>query len=212
MILLRRRVAVLEERQKITRDLHDTVKQQAFATAMLIGSAREHFRRGANDELGRNLMEVEELARRMQEDLRTILQEMRAATLLPLPRQLMQMAEEWSRQTGLPIHRRIAPEAENLSPVLSEQVARIVGEALSNVAKHSHATQVELAFERIGDLWSLLIADNGQGIAEKSTRGMGIGLQTMRERARELPEGHLEIVNAPLGGTRVTLTFREVDL
>ena len=208
---LRRQVAALEERQKITRNLHDTVKQQAFATSLMVVSAQERI--DAGDVVGGQdaLREAEILSRRMQEDLRTILSDLRTARMSPLPEALKRLAEEWRRQAGVTLKLDLAPEAEGLPHTIGEEIVCIVQEALANVARHSGASRVEVALSLSEGGWCLCIKDNGRGIAAGRGSGEGLGLQTMRERGDALPKGRFAISEAPGGGTCVSVTFREAQ-
>lgn len=209
VISLRRRVAALEERQKVTRDLHDTVKQQAFATAMLVGSAQARLEIGDTAGVRESLNQAEGLAHGMQEELRSILKEYRATLALPIAETLERLTSDWAQQVGISISLTAAPESANLTPAISEEVAHIVQEALANAARHSGATHVDVILARDSEGWHLTVADNGHGFELGTEFGTGLGLQTMRERAEELPEGRFTIAAAPQAGTCIDVTFQE---
>lgn len=209
VISLRRQVAVLEERQRITRDLHDTVKQQAFAASMLIGSAQARLENGDTAGVRSALEQAGDLAHRMQEELRSILKEYRAAISLPLPETLKRLTSDWEMQAGISIRLAAKPASADLTPAISEAISHIVQEALANACRHSGASEVTVTLEREAEDWHLCIADNGNGFDLGSGRGAGIGLNTMRERAEDLPHGRFEIHSAPGGGTRIDIIFQE---
>lgn len=209
VISLRRRVAVLEERQRITRDLHDTVKQQAFATSMLLGSAQARLENGDAAGVRAALDQAGDLAHRMQEELRSILKEYRAAIALPLPETLKRLTADWEQQAGISIRLAVAPASAELTPAISEAISHIVQEALANACRHSGASEVDVTLVRDAEGWRLSVSDNGKGFDIGSGRGAGLGLNTMRERAEELPRGRFAIHSAPGDGTRVDVRFQE---
>ncbi|HRQ38563.1 MAG TPA: sensor histidine kinase [Chloroflexota bacterium] len=201
LLQTRQELAALEERNRLARDLHDAVKQQIFATAMQIGAARTMLVN--NPEAAANrLAEAEALARQAQQELASLIQELRPAALdgQGLAAALRDYAANWSRQNNIPVEFQV--QGERPLPLSAEQALFRVGqEALANIARHSGASQVtmRLAWEAGGVV--LTIADNGRGFdAQAATSGFGI--QGMRERLDALG-GRLQLTSQPGKGTMV---------
>jgi len=198
----RAQLATLAERQRLARDLHDTVKQKAFALNLQLATAR----RLLGDTPGAERLEqAQRLTQQIQQELAQILDELRGSDAeLPFSERLRGRAIEWSHTSG------IAPgfdldDLPPLPPPLEESLLRIVDEALANVLRHAGATKLDIALRRQADRVRLTIADNGRGIAVDHVSGMG--LSNMRGRAETLPGGRFEL-DAPAGrGTRIAVSF-----
>lgn len=198
----RAQLATLAERQRLARDLHDTVKQKAFALNLQLATAR----RLLGDAPGTDrLAQAQRLTQQIQQELAQILDELRASdTELPFTERVRARAIDWSHTSGL------APsfsmdDLPPLSNAQEESLLRILDEALANVLRHAGATRIEIAIRREADRVRLAIVDNGRGIAVDHISGMG--LSNMRDRAEALPGGRFEL-DAPTGqGTRVAVSF-----
>jgi NarL family two-component system sensor histidine kinase LiaS len=202
----RQELSVLEERNRLARDLHDSVKQQAFAASAQLGAARSHFRN--NPELAQeHLREAENLIGKVREELTDLIQELRPVAmkgkgLIPAVREY---GEGWSRRNEIEISMHVRGE-RGLPVDVEKAIFRIVQEALANVAWHSHAAKVHVAFNFRSDFLLLTIRDNGNGFVVSKTENLGMGLKSMKERA-ELIDGEL-IVDSRLGlGTKVILKY-----
>ncbi|HJT96687.1 MAG TPA: sensor histidine kinase, partial [Rhodanobacteraceae bacterium] len=198
----RAQLATLAERQRLARDLHDTVKQKAFALNLQLATARRLIGETPG---GDRLDQAQRLTQQIQQELAQILDELRASDAeLPFTERLRARAIDWSHASG------IAPafSLDELPPLArehEESLLRIVDEALSNVLRHAGATRLEIALRREADRVSLAIADNGRGIAADSASGMG--LSNMRGRAEALPGGRFSL-DSPAGhGTSVAVSF-----
>ena len=198
----RAQLATLAERQRLARDLHDTVKQKAFALNLQLATARRLLGDGPGTD---RLAQAQRLTQQIQQELAQILDELRASdTDLPFIERVRARAIDWSHTSGL------APSfsMDDLPPLSNaheESLLRILDEALANVLRHAGATRIEIALRREADRVRLTIADNGRGIAVDHISGMG--LHNMRDRAEALPGGRFEL-DAPTGqGTRVAVSF-----
>jgi len=198
----RAQLATLAERQRLARDLHDTVKQKAFALNLQLATARRLL--GAVPGADR-LDQAQRLTQQIQQELAQILDEMRASDAeLPFIERLRARAIDWAHTSGLlPVF-----SLDDLPPQpssLEETLLRIVDEALANVLRHAGATRLEITLRREADRVRLAIVDNGRGISAGHVSGMG--LSNMRGRAEALPGGRFEL-DAPAGqGTRVAVSF-----
>jgi NarL family two-component system sensor histidine kinase LiaS len=197
----RQEFAMLEERNRLARDLHDSVKQQVFATAMQVGAARELLPgnpTGAEDRLA----DAEQLARQAQQELNTLIRELRPAVLenKGLVKALREYLADWTKQTGVQVDLRLL--GERILPLGIEQTLyRVVQEALANITRHSGATGVEVHLTWESTRVILRIVDNGHGFDLPAAEGKGVGLQSMRERVQG--SGGMFIVESNADGTRI---------
>lgn len=190
-------LAQMEERNRLARDLHDTVKQQSFATLMQIRAARNRL---AEDpaEAEQHLLEAESLVKASQQDLALMIAELRPAALADqgLEEALRLYLATWSSQACIPSSFDCS-NARSLSLDVEQALYRVAQEALANVARHSRATavRVSLVFER--ELVCLEIRDNGVGFDAQSAAA-GYGLQSMRERLASV-DGFLRVESSAEG-------------
>ena len=199
----RAQLATLAERQRLARDLHDTVKQKAFALNLQLATARRMLGEGTG---GERLELAQRLTQQIQQELAQILDEMRASDAeLPFAERLRMRANDWAHTSGATLGFDIDDIPAQASGV-EDSLLRIVDEALSNVLRHSGAQHVDLSLRRTAERVSLVIADNGCGAPDESTGGMG--LRNMRERVNALPGGRFEFDSTTERGTRVTVSFQ----
>jgi signal transduction histidine kinase len=198
-------LAVLEERNRLARELHDSVKQQVFAISMQLSAARNSL--SESDKAFAPVTEAERLAQQAGLELTTLIHELRPPTLehQTLSAALQGHLAEWSRQNEIEIESNIE---DNLSvPLPVEQALfRVAQESLANVARHSKATKVSVTLANENDEVKLTIEDNGMGF-DPDNAVKGVGLDSMSERL-EAVGGHLEVSSQKTKGTRMTATVR----
>jgi signal transduction histidine kinase len=198
----RAQLAALAERQRLARDLHDTVKQKAFALNLQLATARRVLADAPGAE---RLEQAQRLTQQIQQELAQILDEMRASDAeLPFAERVRTRAEEWAHTSGMALGFDL-DDVPPLAEPIEESLLRIVDEALSNVLRHSGATHVDVTLRREAERVRLAIADNGHGTPNEPAPGMG--LRNMRERAQALPGGRFALDARPDRGTRVTVSF-----
>jgi signal transduction histidine kinase len=199
----RAQLATMEERRRLARDLHDTVKQKVFALSLQLAAAREGSDSARRQQrLDEAAALVEEIQRELADQLRELREDAGAAEdLIPA---LQRRLEDYSRRSGLALDQEL-PEQLNLSPARTETVLRIVDEALANCWRHSAARRVRVQVRRQQQRIEIEIADDGCGGARESALGMG--LANMRQRAESLPDADFSIVSPAGGGTLVRLQF-----
>jgi signal transduction histidine kinase len=206
VMLLRKEVATLEERHRITRDLHDTVKQEAFATSMMVASAQRFQQLGDEAGVRRALAEAFELSRQMQTDLSQILDQMRSdAKGASLVDEIERITQSWRKRSSIEIR-----VEGTLSPSIpmDEQVVRIVEEAVANSIKHSEANAIGIGLRSVDGCVTIEIRDDGNGFdSERPSRGLG--MTSMTERAAQLSAGKLEIESKLGQGTVVRLQYEQ---
>lgn len=197
----RQQLAVVDERNRLARDLHDSVKQQVFATAMQVAAARALIDRDPAAAQQR-LEQAEHLVGQAQQELNGLISELRPAALgdKGLAPALRELAAEWSRNSNITAEVRIQGE-QRTSLEIEQALFRIAQEALSNVARHSGATSVDIRLAWQGDTLTLAIEDNGRGFEVATRDGAGMGLRSMRERVEAL--GGVLLVYGLTSGTRI---------
>jgi signal transduction histidine kinase len=200
--------AVLEERERIARELHDGLAQvlgyintQTQAVKKLLETQRVGEATSELDAMGA-------VAREVYADVREAIVGLRGAPtgLVPAIRDYL---SRLPRMPGCEIELRVVDDGENVSlpPATEIQLVRIVQEALSNVRKHAEASHVEVVVGADGEEVELEIVDDGHGfdpLLRDPTGWPRLGLQTMRERAQAIG-GALDLVSAPGHGTRIAV-------
>lgn len=197
----RQQLAVVDERNRLARDLHDSVKQQVFATAMQLAAARALIDRDPTVAQQR-LEQAERLVGQAQQELNTLINELRPAALgdKGLAPALRELAADWSRNNNIKAEVRVQGE-QRTSLEVEQALFRVAQEALSNVARHSGATSVDVRLAWQGDTLTLAIEDNGRGFDIATRDGTGMGLRSMRERVEAL--GGTLLVYGLSNGTRI---------
>ena len=207
LLQVRQELATLEERNRLARDLHDSVKQQVFATTMTLGTAKTLREQdaGAAWEM---IDEAEDLSWEVQQELTGLIHELRPVELegKGLTAALQEYGTRWSRQTGIEVS--VALHGEHPVPQDVEQALfRLTQEALANVSRHADAEKVEIMLTRTESAITLEISDDGRGFDPASAEGKGLGLRSMRERIEALG-GELTVASAPGIGTRLVARLR----
>ncbi|MBE0409118.1 MAG: sensor histidine kinase [Anaerolineales bacterium] len=198
----RQELSILEERYRLARDLHDSVKQHLCATSLQLAAAQSQF--DQNLEASReSIKEAEQLAQVAQQDLGSIIFELRPIELnqMNLIEALDKTVHDWGRQRGVEV-KFIVSGGRHLDVELEGAIFRFVQEALSNIARHSQASsaQIRLDFKDIELLIS--IEDNGRGFDPLETKEQGYGLRNMRERIQGIG-GEITIDSLSNQGTRI---------
>jgi NarL family two-component system sensor histidine kinase LiaS len=193
-----------DERNRLARDLHDSVKQQVFATIMQLGAARTLIDRDPQAARA-HLVEAEGLAQQTGAELTMLIHELRPVALdeRGLIEALRNYAADWSRQSGIAAEVRAAAEP-TLAPAAEHALLRIAQEALANVARHSGARAATIELSAANGSVTLTIADDGRSF-DAGNVPRGVGLSSMRERAEAL-SGSLSVSATSSGGTRIVAT------
>jgi len=204
----RARLAALQERQRVARDLHDTAKQKAFALGLQLAALRRGLGEAPTPVA---LEEAERLSAELRAELADLVHTFRndPAPQPPFRSRLDARLRRWQMSTGLRLKVRLDPGPEP-TPADAEQLLRALDESLANVARHAgveHA-QVHLLDRGRGD-WLLEISDNGAGFDPQTQAGTG--LAHLAERAACLSQGRLQVQSAPGKGAVVRLHFALSD-
>jgi len=196
-------LAALEERNHLARDLHDSVKQQITAATFQLAAASALFERDPQAARA-SLAEAEKLAQSAGKELNAFIFELRPVALKPggLEQSLRAYLDSWQRQNLIEVRLRSEGES-HFEPQVEQELIRFVQEALSNVARHSRASRVEVSLTGSAQELALSIWDNGGGFALEPEAESGFGLTTMRERIQQAG-GSFSLESGPTQGTRVT--------
>ncbi|MGH2955757.1 MAG: PAS domain S-box protein [Solirubrobacterales bacterium] len=193
--------AAEQERSRWARELHDETLQALAVLRMTLSSALRQETSEALEEAGREA--VAQISDEIT-NLRSLITELRPAALdqIGLEAALHALAEHHGRARDLEVSSRVElPRDQERPPVLETTVYRLVQEALSNVARHSHAAHAELAVTMDGGRIEVMVSDDGIGF-EPALVKEGFGLAGMRERTG-LIGGSLEISSTHGAGTVV---------
>lgn len=204
-----RRLAILEERNIIGNELHDSLAQSLIGMRLQLKLLGESLERR---DFGGAQYEASRLRRAMAQanaDLRELLTNYRLkiddAGLVPT---IASLVERFGRETGIAVFFQNECRSLALTPAQEIQVFFIVQEALTNIRKHSGARNVRVLLNNEDDLYTVLIEDDGLGMAEgpEAATGEHAGLAIMRERTERL-QGQIVIESEPGEGTRIVLMF-----
>jgi signal transduction histidine kinase len=199
LVAARQAVAGGEERARIARELHDSVKQEVFAASMRIGAARSAPSGEADGHLGA----AEKLVRQAQQELSDLIHELRpvATQGRPLDLALRELAEGYVGDGGPELDLQLEPDLPGM-PEVGAALYRIAQEALANAVRHAQARRVAVRLRSEGGDVVLRVEDDGRGFLPRASDGRGVGLDSMRERAEALG-GRLRVDASPGRGTRI---------
>jgi signal transduction histidine kinase len=199
--------AIQEERNRMARDLHDSIKQQIFSMSMSAATAEarwEHDPRGARAVLA----DIRENAREAQVEMEALLQQLRPAPLetMGLIEALRIQVEAFGYRSGAAVSLDLGelPPDARLPPGTQDTLFRIAQELLANVARHARPGMVAIHLYQRHDELLFEIRDDGLGFDAASVKG-GMGLANVRERVFEL-HGHVVVDSAPGAGTTVRVS------
>jgi signal transduction histidine kinase len=194
------------ERQRIARDLHDSVTQTLFSLSLQARTA-EHELSGNGARLPGALREISHLARGALAEMRALIFELRPAALAEegLVAALTKHAAAVSVRHDLPVEVEGPPERLPLASGVEEHLYRLGQEAIANAVKHAGASRVDVWVARSADGARMTIADDGGGFDPQASFVGHLGLSTMRSRADEIG-GTLEIETGPGQGTTISVT------
>jgi signal transduction histidine kinase len=198
--------AIQQERNRLARELHDSIKQQIFSINISAAAAQARWEsdpQGVQAALG----DVRRSAQEVMVEMSALLQQLSPVPLekVGLRQALRDQCEALGYRTGAEVVAEFGelPDDDRLPPGAQESLFRIAQEALSNVARHARAGQVRLYLgqRETGSPLVLEIQDDGQGFDVAADHG-GMGLDNVRQRVQVLG-GELEIESAPGAGTRI---------
>jgi signal transduction histidine kinase len=208
--------AVLQERERLSRELHDGVAQLVAHLLLRLDTIGELVAAGRPREAGAELERLRGVADEIYADVGESITGLRTnVATRGLVRELRDYAEQFEERHGVPVTLEADERADRLAPLAAFQVLRLVQEALTNVRKHARASRVAVSLTSEspasdeGARLLVVVADDGRGFASVEEAGgapSGLGLTSMRERVEALG-GTLEVWSEPDAGTRVAATI-----
>ncbi|HWJ79141.1 MAG TPA: sensor histidine kinase [Niallia sp.] len=192
---------IIAERNRLARELHDSVSQQLFAASMLLSAINET-RPEANDRETKQLKLVEETIQQSQLEMRALLLHLRPVALKgkTLKSGIVELLTELMQKVSLDISWKL--EDIELDKGIEDHLFRILQESVSNTLRHAKAERLEVQLIQRESFIILRIMDNGVGFNVDVRKAGSYGLQNMHERASEIG-GILKMVSIKNQGTRL---------
>jgi signal transduction histidine kinase len=201
-----RQAGTLAERQRLARDLHDTLTQGFASVVLLLEAAQESLATGRP--VDRHIEQALRSARDNLAESRRVVWALRPRPLAeqPLPQALQELTGRLGEETGLRAEAVVTGTIRPLPAQVEEALMRIGQEALANVRKHAAASQVTVTLSYLEDAVTLDVHDDGVGFeqAAATSGGGGLGLRAMGERVEGLG-GRLVVESAPGEGTTIAV-------
>jgi two-component system nitrate/nitrite sensor histidine kinase NarX len=205
---LEKEAAVSEERHLIARELHDSIAQSLAFLKIQVQLMRDAMLSGSAQNIADVLEEIDAGVRESYGDVRELLMHFRTRTNTEnIEPALVTTLRKFEHQTGLKTTLKMTGHGMPLAPNVQIQVLHIVQEALSNVRKHAHASQVWLDVQQ-QPVWRFEVRDNGVGFAvnHETLDETHVGLRIMTERA-QLIGAALDVVSSPKNGSTIMLAL-----
>lgn len=202
-----RRAGRLEERQRLAREIHDTLAQ-GFAGVVVHLERAEQVDAMVNSPAKPLIELARSVAREGMEDARRMLAALRPEVLEQhnLPEAIGRCTAEWSRRSGVAATVSVTGTAAPTHPEIDLTVLRAVQECLANIARHAGARSVAVTLSYMGDVLALDVQDDGTGFDVERVTSGAYGLAGMRERTARL-QGALTVESVPGEGTTVSMTL-----
>jgi two-component system NarL family sensor kinase len=199
------RLGAVEERNRLAREIHDTLAQGLTATGLQLESAEALLDEESGAEQAREpLRRALSLTRSNLDEARRSVLDLRAAPLegRSLPEALKTLVDRWEARTNVATRFKAVNGGRPLPPRVEVALYRVCQEALTNVARHAHASRVTVWLVATPEAVRLAVQDDGRGFDPSRVGEDRHGIVGMRERA-EMIGGFLKLERGPEGGTRV---------
>ncbi|WP_173918436.1 sensor histidine kinase [Halobacillus sp. Marseille-Q1614] len=193
---------VIKERNRLARELHDSVSQQLFAASMLMSAVNEDEEALKDRELKQQLSMVENMIHQSQLEMRALLLHLRPVALKgkSLSEGSKELLAELTQKVPMQVDWTLEPLS--LDKGIEDQLFRILQEAISNTLRHAKADKLEVMLIQRDENVILRVVDDGVGFEAEDSKASSYGLQNMRERAVEVG-GSLKLVSLEGEGTRL---------
>jgi signal transduction histidine kinase len=203
LMKMEREAGRLTERQRLARDIHDTLAQHFTSIIMHLAAAKH----GSPEAVQSEVQQAEDAAREGLDGLRRIVLDMRPEQIekASLIEAVEELAARWSAENGVQVKMKVTGTPRSLSSSAETALLRISQEAMHNITKHAQAKNVNITFSFMEDLFVMDIADDGRGFEPSKIRN-GFGMKTMRDRAEEL-SGTLTIESEQGMGTAIAVSI-----
>ncbi len=201
-------MAVMEERQRLARELHDSVTQALYSVNLYAEAARRSLSAGKKGTTLSNLQKVREMTHEAMREMRLLVFELHPLILEKegLVAALQARLAAVEGRSGLKTEIRLEDE-QRLPIAIEEELYRIAQEALNNITKHAQATMVQIDLKVSQENVCLEIKDDGMGFDLEAARSSGgMGLRGMEERTQKIG-GVLAIESTPGAGTRLSVNI-----
>jgi signal transduction histidine kinase len=200
--------ATRTERQRIARDLHDSIKQQLFSISVSAATAKAYWSKDIS-KAHTAVIDIQHVVKEAQVEMQALLQQLGSTPLenTRLADALQTQAEALKYRSGLEMELTIGdlPTDELLPEGTQETIFRLVQEAFANIARHARAKAVTVTLQQTERALHLIISDNGKGFDATVAR-VGMGLTNMRERVAAL-NGTIEVQSALEQGTTLHIVI-----
>nr|WP_255640026.1 histidine kinase [Pseudalkalibacillus hwajinpoensis] len=197
-----RGAAIIEERQRLARDLHDAVSQQLFALNMMSSASIKMMDRDIETAKSQ-MVDVADLASKAQVEMRALLLHLRPIHLSEdtLCVGITKLVDELEKKSGVTFHLTL-DELPELPGGIEENLFRIVQESLGNALRHAEASVIRITVKLKKKQFLLHIKDNGKGFEMNENKKGAYGLDSMQERSDEIG-GQFRVSSRPDEGTLV---------
>jgi signal transduction histidine kinase len=206
---LAEQLAVTRERQRLARDLHDSVTQTMYSLSLYADATRKALQGEKVETALENLDELRKMVREAMLDLRLLIFELHPPILQKegLATALKTRLDSVEARSGIRIKFNVSNE-RRLPLETETECYRIAQEALTNVVKHAQADHVSVSLHYYPDKFELEVRDNGVGFdAGEAEKGGGLGLKGIQERVQRM-SGHLAIESTPQTGTALKVMVK----
>lgn len=196
------RLAVMEERERLARELHDSVSQALYSLTLFAEAAQERERDGKLDLVRKHLDDIDETAHQALKEMRLMLYELRSSTRVKegLVETLRHRLDAVEGRAGVKTKLTLDLDVA-LDPELEETLYFIAQEGLNNALKHANASSIEVEIRKSSDMIEMKIMDDGDGFdVNLAAKRGGMGLGIMRERAKRA-DASITIRSEPGQGT-----------
>ncbi|MBP2002021.1 NarL family two-component system sensor histidine kinase LiaS [Paenibacillus shirakamiensis] len=202
--------AIIEERQRLARELHDAVSQQLFAISMTATAVGRTLEKDF-DKAQRQVELIEEMSSVAQSEMRALLLHLRPVYLegKSLAQGVADLVRELKAKVPMEILLDMDPEIR-LVKGIENHLFRIIQEALSNTLRHSKADKMEIRIQQRPEAIKVFLRDNGIGFQIDERKLASYGLSNMKERVLEIG-GSVQFITAPGKGTRIEITVPIVN-
>ncbi len=197
-----RSAAIIEERQRLARDLHDAVSQQLFALNMMASASIKMLDRD-RETAKSQMLDVADLASKAQVEMRALLLHLRPIHLSEdsLCEGIKKLVDELEKKSGVTFYLAL-DELPELPGGIEENLFRIVQESLGNALRHAEASEIRITVKLKKKQFLLHIKDNGKGFEMNENKKGAYGLDSMQERSNEIG-GQFRVSSRPDEGTLV---------
>ena len=203
---LKQGLAINDERNRLARELHDTIKQKLFALGLQIATIKSKYQDTKHIE--DNIFEAQAIIKEAQHDMVDILTQMQPANLSKeiFYERVLALISDFKRRFNISIKMN-GFEGFQATPIVEHNLFRIMQEAIINALKHGQADKIFLSLSINSGLSNLSIDDNGTGFDfDKIIDGFGI--HSMRDRALALPFGTFDILSTCEAGTKIIVNWK----